>query len=64
VRHIIEESYQRAKNILIAHRDKLDEITRHLVEEETLEAEAFEAFFEPVGPGHQPQPLPVPAPAV
>jgi cell division protease FtsH len=64
VRRIIDEAYQRAKNILIAHRDKLDEIARHLVEEETIDAEEFESFFEPAEPGPLSQPLPVSAPVI
>jgi cell division protease FtsH len=41
VRRVINQAYQRAKDILEANRDKLDEIARVLLEKETLEGPEF-----------------------
>lgn len=38
VRHIIEQAYQETKDLLIAHRDKLDAIANALLEKETMYA--------------------------
>jgi cell division protease FtsH len=46
VRHIVNEAYATAKRVLTANRDKMDEIARRLIEVETLDAEAFMAFFD------------------
>lgn len=46
VRQIIDAQYQRARNILEEHRDKLELIARRLLEVETLEAEEFVALME------------------
>ncbi len=45
VRRVIEESYERAKKIILAHREKLDEIVKILLEKETLEREEFLALM-------------------
>lgn len=47
VRHIVSEAYDRARNILIRYRDKLDEIANQLIEMETLTREEFEEIFPP-----------------
>jgi len=44
VRRIIEQAYQRAKEILATHRDKLEAVAQRLVEVETLEGEEFRAL--------------------
>jgi len=46
VRALVDEAYQRAKEILTTHKDKLIEISDLLIERETLEGEDFEALFE------------------
>ncbi len=46
VRALVDEAYQRAKEILTTHKDKLIEISELLIERETLEGEDFEALFE------------------
>ncbi|MEJ5186878.1 MAG: ATP-dependent zinc metalloprotease FtsH, partial [Candidatus Geothermincolales bacterium] len=46
VRRLVDEAYARAKEILVAHRDKLDLIARTLMERETLEKEELEALLE------------------
>jgi cell division protease FtsH len=51
VKKIIDESYQRAEQILIGNRDKVDAIVKVLLEKETLEREAFEdLMYGPDGP--------------
>jgi cell division protease FtsH len=46
VRDIVHEAYERAKDVLIRHREQLDRIAEHLMEFETLEAGEFVALFE------------------
>lgn len=45
IRSIIEEAYERAKQILTDNRDKMDEIVKVLLEKEVLEAEEFRALM-------------------
>ncbi len=45
VRRIINEAYNRAKQVLIEHRDELDTIANHLMEKETLERDEFLALI-------------------
>jgi len=44
IKNIIDRAYQRAKEVLQTHRDKLDAIAHLLVEKETLEAPELEAI--------------------
>jgi cell division protease FtsH len=44
VRRIIDEAYQRAKEVLTTHREHLDALANKLVEVETLDEEAFNAL--------------------
>jgi cell division protease FtsH len=46
IQRIIKESYERAKKIIIEHRDKLDLIANTLLEVETLDAEQIKSLFE------------------
>ncbi len=46
VRQLIEEAYQRAKDILLQHMDKLEKIALLLVERETIEGSEIEALFD------------------
>ena len=46
VRALVEEAYERAKEILTTYKDKLVEISELLIEKETLDAADFEALFE------------------
>jgi cell division protease FtsH len=48
VRRIIEESHQRAKDLLVERRDQLDAISTILIQRETLEREEFEALLDGV----------------
>jgi len=45
VRRIINNAHEKAKQLIIEHKDKLDEIARRLLKEETLDSQAFEAIF-------------------
>ncbi len=77
VRVIIDKAYDRATEVLTAHRDRLVALAEQLVAEETVDAEAFEKFFTDLPPkamdrGHgfgtvvgprQPIPEPNPQPA-
>ena len=45
IRKIINEQYSRAKNILLENRDKLEEVTRILLEKETIMGPEFEAIM-------------------
>ena len=45
IRKIITEQYLRAKNILLENRDKLEEVTRILLEKETIMGDEFEAIM-------------------
>ena len=45
IRKIITEQYSRAKNILLENRDKLEEVTRILLEKETIMGDEFEAIM-------------------
>jgi cell division protease FtsH len=42
VKRIVQTSYDRARSILMQHRDKLDELARILIEQETLDRASFE----------------------
>jgi cell division protease FtsH len=45
VRRLVDSAYQRAKDILVSYRLKLDAIARRLIEVETLERTEFEALL-------------------
>jgi cell division protease FtsH len=46
VRTIIENNYQRARQILIANKEKMDQIVQALMQKETIEREEFMALME------------------
>lgn len=50
VRKLVNETYQRAKDILTEHRDKLDAVAQRLLEVETISREEFEKIFPPPVP--------------
>lgn len=52
VRRLVNEAYQRARQLLIQYRDKLDAVAQRLLEVETLSREEFEAIFPPPVPKH------------
>ena len=53
VQKLVNEAYTLAKDILNQYRDKLIEISEHLLEVETLNKEEFEALFPPVNEKNQ-----------
>jgi len=50
VRRLVDEAYQKAKEILTYYRDKLDGVAEKLLELETISREEFEAVFPPPVP--------------
>src|ERR687890_239777 len=50
VRAIIDHAYERAMDVLVTHRDKLNALAEKLVAEETVDADAFEALFSDLPP--------------
>ena len=48
IRRIIGEAHDSAKTVLVGHRDQLDEITRILMQRETIEKDEFAALLEGV----------------
>jgi cell division protease FtsH len=45
VRRIIDSAYQTARETLTEARPKLDQLAKHLIEEETIEGDTLEALF-------------------
>jgi cell division protease FtsH len=45
IRKIIDQSYDRAKHLLVENRDKMDMIVKQLLEKETIEREEFEILM-------------------
>ena len=45
IKKIIDKAYKEAKEILIAHKDKLDKVAEVLVEKEKISGEEFDAIF-------------------
>jgi cell division protease FtsH len=50
VQSLVNDSYTKAKKILIKYRKKLDEVSKKLLETETMSREEFEAIFPPPKP--------------
>jgi ATP-dependent Zn protease len=50
VRRLVEDAYALTIKIIINYRDKLDEIARRLLDEETLDAKGFAAIFDGMSP--------------
>lgn len=48
VRDILKNGYEKARSIILAHKDLHEKITRHLMEVEELTQEQFDAFFDGV----------------
>ncbi len=59
VRNMVNEAYERAKQILIDYRDKLDAVAKKLLEVETITRDEFEKIFPPPFPktGGTPEPM-------
>jgi cell division protease FtsH len=45
IRRVVDEAYDTAKNLLLEHRDQLDQISLLLIEKETIDREQFEAII-------------------
>jgi cell division protease FtsH len=45
VRRIVEEGYNRARDVLVRYREKLDLIARRLIEIETIDRQEFEMLI-------------------
>jgi cell division protease FtsH len=60
VRRLVSDAYNRAKNILLEYRERLDAVAAKLMEVETLSREEFEAIFPPPIPKKSGTPAPVP----
>jgi cell division protease FtsH len=58
VRRLVNEAYDKAKQILIQYRIKLDEVANRLLEVETINREEFEALFPPPIPKKGGTPMP------
>ncbi len=50
VRAIIDRAYDRATEVLTAHRDRLDRLAEKLIAEETVDSEGFATLFEDLPP--------------
>jgi len=50
VRAIIDRAYERAMEVLVTYRDRLDRLAEKLVAEETVDSEEFEKIFEDLPP--------------
>jgi cell division protease FtsH len=50
VRAIIDHAYERAMEVLVTHRDKLNALAEKLVAEETVDADGFESLFSDLPP--------------
>jgi cell division protease FtsH len=50
VRLLVNDSFEKSKNLLIQYRDKLDEVAGRLLEVETINREEFESIFPPPFP--------------
>jgi cell division protease FtsH len=57
-RKIVEQSYNLAKRLLNAYRDRLDAVANKLLEVETITREEFEALFPPPTPKKSGTPQP------
>jgi cell division protease FtsH len=50
VKILVEESYKKAKGILVQYRDRLDAVANRLLEVETISRDEFERIFPPPNP--------------
>jgi cell division protease FtsH len=59
VRRLVSEAHERAQQILLQYRDKLDAVAQKLLETETLARDEFEAIFPPPVPKKSGTPMPL-----
>lgn len=60
VRMIIDECYQKAKDLIVEHRDILENCAQLLLKKEKIDREEFEGLFKPADPDPEPEPGPGP----
>ena len=58
VRRLVADAYNRARQLLIDYRDKLDAVAKRLLEVETISQEEFESIFPPPYPRKTGTPMP------
>jgi cell division protease FtsH len=58
VRRIVSDSYNRARQLLVDYRDRLDAVAKRLLEVETISQEEFESIFPPPYPRKTGTPMP------
>jgi cell division protease FtsH len=58
VRRLVSESHEKAKQIILTYRDRLDAVAAKLLETETLSRDEFEAIFPPPVPKKSGTPVP------
>ena len=59
VRRLVNDAYEKSRQILIEYRDKLDAVAKRLLEIETMSREEFESIFPPPFPKSSGTPVPV-----
>ncbi len=60
IKQLVDRAYDRARQVLSTYRDELDRVAQALIEEETLDADAFEALLseQPQESAQEAQPVP------
>jgi cell division protease FtsH len=61
VRRLVNDAYNRSRQVLLEYRDKLDAVAQRLLEVETIGREEFESIFPPPVPKNSGTPIPVSA---
>jgi cell division protease FtsH len=59
VRRLVADAYNRARQLLIDYREKLDAVAKRLLEVETISQEEFESIFPPPYPRKSGTPMPM-----
>jgi cell division protease FtsH len=59
VRRLVGEAHQKARDILVQYRDRLDAVAARLLEVETVSREEFESIFPPPIPKNSGTPIPM-----
>ena len=64
VHYFIQQAYNRAKEILTTHKDKLVEVAQYLIRHETVEGEELKRLFDGSSPHEAVKPEPQPSPSI
>jgi cell division protease FtsH len=59
VRRLVADAYNRARQLLVDYREKLDAVATRLLEVETISQEEFESIFPPPYPRKSGTPMPM-----